>query len=42
MNAPDRWEDWVTWCANHPRTVLYLIAVTTLNLILNVIELVAS
>jgi hypothetical protein len=28
------------WCADHPRTVLYLIAVTTANLLLNVIELV--
>jgi len=40
VNAPGPWESWVNWLACHPRTMLYVIAVTTLNLILNVIELV--
>jgi hypothetical protein len=40
VNDPDPWEAWMRWCADHPRTVLYLIAVTTANLLLNVIELV--
>jgi hypothetical protein len=42
VNAPDPWENWVNWIACHPRTALYVIAVTTLNLILNVVELVMS
>jgi hypothetical protein len=43
VNAPpDRWEGWVTWCSEHPRTVLYLVVVTTLNLIVNVVEMVMS
>lgn len=39
MNAPpDPWEAWMTWVAEHPRTILYLVIVTTLNLIVNLIE----
>lgn len=35
---PDPWDAWMTWVAEHPRTILYLVIVTTLNLIVNLIE----
>ena len=38
MSAPDPWEKWMRWIADHPLTLLYLVVVMTLNLVINVIE----
>lgn len=29
---------WRSWCAEHPATILYILVVTTLNLLLNAVE----
>lgn len=35
----ERWDMWSDWCSDHPRTVLYLLAVSTVNLFLNVMDM---
>ena len=33
---------WADWCQSHPRTVLYLLVTTTLNLLVDLLVLVVK
>lgn len=34
------WDVWRRWCGEHPYTILYIVVVSTLNMVFSLVEVV--